>query len=128
MGGERFAGISGVWNAYIGDFDLIGPKLRGHEVIVFEYERLVLEAEQVISIISDKLGIEIHKPIQVFESPAKKHGHPRNRQQAIDYIQYMEYLNLYPVNATPVREALCRNFDVSLMHKHVIPLPSGPRR
>lgn len=127
--GGSFQGVSGVWNAYTSNYDSLAAKQRRHKVMVVEYEELVLEPGRVISQISDALNVElISSSVQIIEGPAKVHGAAVGRDKAIQKLKSMSYLHLSPIAALPVRKAICRNFNASLMNYHVVPLTPNARK
>jgi len=84
-------GYAGVWNDYMMGYQTLSQTYDHMHVI--RYEDLVLNPEQVIAMIAEKLHTPVPSNINIIATPAKNHGHVNDRVAAIARIQSRSYLN-----------------------------------
>lgn len=112
-------GVTDLWNQYTRGCDRIA--VRRKNAIVVEYERLVLDPEGVVTHVAELLGVELLGPVQPVGAPAKGHGHPVGRQEALAKIRNMSYLQDPLLEAAPTRRRLCDELSDSTMAAHEVP-------
>mmetsp|Transcript_9547 Transcript_9547/g.17416 ORF Transcript_9547/g.17416 Transcript_9547/m.17416 type:complete len:354 (-) Transcript_9547:73-1134(-) len=84
-------GYAGVWNDYMMGYQTLSQTYDHMHVI--RYEDLVLNPEQVIATIAEKLHTPVPSNINIIATPAKNHGHVNGRAAAIAKINSRSYLN-----------------------------------
>mmetsp|Transcript_73502 Transcript_73502/g.129737 ORF Transcript_73502/g.129737 Transcript_73502/m.129737 type:complete len:220 (-) Transcript_73502:130-789(-) len=119
-GGGTYHGLTDVWNHYTAGYAKLAEKYPEHDIKLVEYERLVLEPEAVFTEISKALKFAEIANFQMIQEPAKHHGKPTGRAEALRHVIDMEYLHQDGLGNEGLRSKICGMLDHDTMKKIVL--------
>lgn len=126
----HYSGIAGYWNSQTQAYHDLAARssgIAGLQVMIIEYERLVIDTAAVLSEVAQAMGLQLNGPFQDLPGPSKTHGDAHGHAQALDDITNMRYLEKYPMSGNQTRERVCVHLKAELMSLHRVPVPGNPR-
>jgi len=103
------------YNAYIDGYHQL--KSQGANVLIIEYENIVMDTENTIRRVVEALGGHIDHVNQVY-GPAKTHGQSIGHEAAVLKISKSLYMTMPPFNDTEVAKNTCKAIDTKFLSKH----------
>lgn len=104
------------YDAYLNGYHQL--KVNGTNIMIVEYEKLVMDTQNTIQKIVNALGGSLGKVTQVLE-PSKKHGNPVGYDAAVLKIKNSLHLAMLPFeNNDEVIKNTCGQLDKSWLTKH----------
>merc|ERR1740123_1018848 len=91
-------------------FKQLSDEQQFKSVLFVPYEDLVVDPEQVLRQVQQHLHLPARTKYNIFDSPAKYHGHSNGREKAVQKLKSREYLEKYGPNDLSL---LCNGLDQS---------------
>jgi len=103
-----------VWNDWTAEYGNLMEMGFG-KVVVTSYEEIVLDTEAVLGRVAEAMELPAPQKLKQQMAPAKYHGKPNGRMQALEKLRTKSYLNLY---TDEQRYEVCYRFNQTLMHAY----------
>jgi hypothetical protein len=110
------ANVEAVWNEWTTQYHALGNYgFASDKTIIVSYEEIVLDTEGTLARIAKTLGKPAPVSMKQVQAPAKNHGQPNGRIQALAKLRQKSYLHDY---SDIQRREACRLLNKNLMKSH----------
>jgi len=109
--------VEWVWNQWNSEYDQLASVagFAPGKTVVVTYEEIVLDTMGALGKIAAVIGRPAPARVKQIFAPAKSHGSPNGRMQAINKLKTKPYLDAY----SPMqRQQACERLNKQLMHSH----------